>query len=116
MEEKNLNARAEHIGGIVRARFEKLAERSELVADVRGLGAMIGLELCHQRDKRRPATAEVAAITASCRSRGVLVLPAGLDGNVLRVLSPLVITDDDLDRGLRVIEDSVVALSEKAPA
>jgi 4-aminobutyrate aminotransferase/(S)-3-amino-2-methylpropionate transaminase len=100
----------------VRERFERLAERSELVGNVRGLGAMIGLELCHGRDPQRPAGEAVAAVTASCRERGVLVLPAGRDGNVLRVLSPLVISDEDLDRGLTAIEEAVLALTEKSLA
>jgi 4-aminobutyrate aminotransferase/(S)-3-amino-2-methylpropionate transaminase len=116
MQEKDLNARGMHIGRIVRERFEELEKRSELVGNVRGLGAMMGLELCHDRDPARPAGVAVAAVTAGCRERGVLVLPAGRDGNVLRVLSPLTITDDDLDRGLTAIEESVLALTEKTPA
>jgi 4-aminobutyrate aminotransferase/(S)-3-amino-2-methylpropionate transaminase len=116
MEALDLNARALQVGAIVRERFERLAARSELVADVRGLGAMIGLELCHGRDPRRPATEAVAQVTRACRQRGVLVLPAGRDGNVLRVLSPLVISDDELDRGLTAIEEAVLAVTEKTPA
>ena len=108
--------RARHIGQITRERFEGLAKRSTLVADVRGLGAMIGLELCHDRDPAKPATEAVAAITAACRERGVLVMPAGRNGNVLRILSPLVISDEDLDRGLSAMEDSVLALTDKATA
>jgi len=114
MEEKDLNARAEHIGGLVRGRFERLAERSDLVGDVRGLGAMIGLELCRGRDLRYPASEEVAAITSNCRQQGVIVLPSGRDGNVLRVLAPLVISDDDLERGLTVIEEAVLAQTRGA--
>lgn len=116
MEERDLNARAMHIGSVMRERFLRLAERSELVADVRGVGAMIGLELCHERDVSRPAGDVVLAVMAKCRERGVLVLPAGRDGNVLRVLSPLVITDEDLDRGLKAIEEAVLSLSETKPA
>jgi len=116
MQELDLNARALEIGRTIRSRFERLAERSDLVGDVRGLGAMIGLELCHGRDPRRPAGAEVAEVTRACRERGVLVLPAGRDGNVLRVLSPLVITDEELDRGLTAIEEAVLELTAKAHA
>lgn len=111
IEELDLLERGRTIGETVRTRFEALAERSDLVGDVRGLGAMIGLELCHQGDPRRPAAEAVTAVTAACRERGVLVLPAGPHGNVIRVLSPLTIDDDDLERGLAAIEESVLAVS-----
>lgn len=116
MEEQDLNARATQIGAVVRERFERLAERSNLVGNVRGLGAMVGLELCYDRDPDRPATEVVAQVAAACHERRVLVLPAGRRGNVLRILSPLVITDADLDRGLATIEDVVLASTEKSPA
>ncbi len=111
MEEMDICTRGEAIGQRVRARFEALKERSPLVADVRGLGAMIAMEFCHDGDPARPATAEVNVITAGCRERGVLVLPAGPHGNMVRVLSPLVITDEELERGLDAIEESVLAVS-----
>ncbi len=109
MEERDLNRRATEIGEVVRSRFERLEKESPLVGDVRGLGAMIGLELCYDRDPLRPAGDVVTDVTARCREAGVIVLPAGRDGNVLRVLSPLVIEDDDLDRGLTAIEEAVLA-------
>lgn len=109
MRELDLNARAMAVGERVRSSFEALYERSDLVGDVRGLGAMVGLELCHDRDPARPAGEAVTAVTAACRERGVLVLPAGRHGNVIRVLCPLTITDEDLDRGLAAIEDAVLA-------
>ncbi len=114
MQELDLNARSAVIGAVIRERFEALAEQSTLVADVRGLGAMIGLELCHDRDPTRPATEAVAAITAACRKQGVLVLPAAPAANVLRVLSPLVISDADLERGLAAIESAVLAATAGA--
>jgi len=114
MEELDLNTRGAAIGAEIRARFETLQQRAVLVADVRGLGAMMGMELCSDGDPTRPAGEAVTAVTAACRARGVLVLPAGPHGNVIRVLAPLVISDDDLDRGLTAIEDAVLAVSEPA--
>ena len=111
MQTLDLNARGEYVGSVIRERFERLRDRSNLVADVRGLGAMVGLELCHDRDPDQPAGEAVEAITSGCRKRGVLVLPAGTNGNVLRVLSPLVISDADLNRGLDAIEDSLLEFS-----
>jgi 4-aminobutyrate aminotransferase/(S)-3-amino-2-methylpropionate transaminase len=116
IEELDLLDRAVAVGEAVRSRFEALQSRSTLVADVRGLGAMIGLELCHDGDPRRPAADAVASVTAWCREQGVLVLPAGPHGNVIRVLSPITIDMDDLERGLDAIEAAVLAVSAPEPA
>jgi 4-aminobutyrate aminotransferase/(S)-3-amino-2-methylpropionate transaminase len=116
IEELNLNARGAEIGHRIRSRFDELATRSDLVADVRGLGAMIGLELCFEGDPSRPAGELTTAVTSRCRERGVLVLPSGPHGNVIRVLSPLVISDEDLERGLDAIEEAVLAVSESKVA
>jgi 4-aminobutyrate aminotransferase/(S)-3-amino-2-methylpropionate transaminase len=116
MESENLNARAAEVGERVRARLESLQERCDLVADVRGLGAMIGMELCYGRNSNKPAGTAVAAALALCREKGVLVLPAGTHGNIIRVLSPLVIEDVQLDRALDVIERSVMLVAEGVAA
>lgn len=114
MESLDLNARAEAIGGVVRARFEKLKAECDVVADVRGLGAMIGLELCFGRDPRRPAGSVVSKALATAQERGVLAIPASAQGNVVRVLSPLTIEDADLNRGLDVLCDAVRAAANEA--
>lgn len=114
MEAMDLNAKGRALGATIRARFEAIAARCDLIGDVRGLGSMIGVEFCHDRDPTRPAKAAVDAITKYCREHGVLVIPASRNGNVLRVLSPLVIDDADLERALSTIEaaiDSFVANS-----
>lgn len=107
MEELDLNARAAHIGSIVRERFEKLAADFREVTDVRGLGAMMAIEFCEEGDTDRPAKGLVARIIDECRERGLLIIPAGVHGNVIRVLSPIVISDAELIRGLDIIEESV---------
>jgi 4-aminobutyrate aminotransferase/(S)-3-amino-2-methylpropionate transaminase len=116
MERLDLNARAMEIGGKVRAHFESLKRRSDLLADVRGLGAMIGVELCHGSDPTRPAPEAVDAVRQHCREQGVLVLAAGPLGNVIRILSPLVIEDADLERGLAAIEEGVLAHTRQGAA
>ena len=113
MKVQRLNERGARIGERVRERFERLKERSELVADIRGLGAMMAMELCHDRDPARPAKEAVTAVTAACRAQGILVLPAGRYGNVIRLLSPLVISDADLTRALEVIESAVLEVSHR---
>jgi 4-aminobutyrate aminotransferase/(S)-3-amino-2-methylpropionate transaminase len=117
MERLGLNERAQVIGEAVRSRMEALRARCPYVADVRGLGAMIGVEFCHGGDPRKPAGDLVKAITALCRENGVLVLPASSFGNVLRVLSPLVIEDAELERGLDVMEKAILeAVSRLEPS
>lgn len=93
-------ARATEIGARIRTAFESIAQRhSNAVMDVRGLGAMIGIEFSPER------AADVARIITDARERGVLLMPAGA-GNVIRALVPLVIDDCDLDEALRRIAAS----------
>ena len=116
MERDNLNARAETIGIRMRARFEALQAKCPVVADVRGLGAMIGMEFCFDGDPGKPAGNVTAAALAKCREQVVLVLPAGAHGNIIRTLSPLTISDGDLAQALDVIEESVLAAAREASA
>jgi len=116
LESEGLNERGAALGRTILARFQRLAEQCELVGDVRGLGAMVALELCHERDPARPAKDELDRVLARCRERGVLAIPASRLGNVLRVLSPLVIRDDELARALDVIEESLLSVMESTPA
>jgi 4-aminobutyrate aminotransferase/(S)-3-amino-2-methylpropionate transaminase len=114
IESQGLCERAAQIGRVVRERFDSIRERSTLVGDVRGLGAMLALELCHERDPAHPAPEAASAVTTSCREKGVLVLPAGSHSNIIRVLCPLVIRDEELERGLDAIDDAVVSVSNEA--
>ncbi|MBI1356459.1 MAG: aminotransferase class III-fold pyridoxal phosphate-dependent enzyme [Acidobacteria bacterium] len=114
MEKLDLNGRAQRIGARVREAFEGLQTQTDVVADVRGLGAMIGMELCYDGDPHRPAGSVTADALARCRDNGVLVLPAGAHGNIIRTLSPLVIEDADLERALAVMTESILAAAEVA--
>ncbi|MBO6575064.1 MAG: aspartate aminotransferase family protein [Rhodothermales bacterium] len=111
MERCNLNARAVEVGGKIRACFERLQRATRLVADIRGLGAMLAMELCEHGDRSRPAGDAVRAVCAACRERGLIVLPSGAHGNVIRILVPLVISDAELDQGLAILEESVLAVA-----
>lgn len=108
MKELDLNARGAKVGAAVRERFEGLRAKTPVVTDVRGLGAMIAVELCEGGDERKPAAALVKKVIDSCRDRGVLVISAGVYGNVIRVLSPLVITDEQLARGLDIVCEEIL--------
>lgn len=116
MREQRLLERGARIGKTIRERFEGIQERSEWVGDVRGLGPMIGMELCHERDPARPAKAAMDKVLDACRTKRIMVIPASRHANVLRVLCPLVINDEDLDRALDVIGESVLSLSQTIKA
>ena len=92
--EPEFQAAALALGERLRARLDDLAARVPGIGEVRGLGPMLALEL----EERRPDRA--AAAVAAAYDRGLLLLSCGLDGNVVRLLPPLTIADDDLDLGL----------------
>jgi 4-aminobutyrate aminotransferase/(S)-3-amino-2-methylpropionate transaminase len=102
------SGRAAAVGTRVRARMTALAERIDAIGDVRGLGAMLAIELVRDRLTREPATAETQAIITRARNHGLLLLPAGTFGNVIRFLMPLSITDEELDEGLAILEDALL--------
>lgn len=117
MEKLDLNRRAAHTGAEIRRRFESIASRVPEVTDVRGLGAMVAIEFSEDGDPARPAGALVKRIITAARERGLLMISAGIDGNAIRVLAPLVITDDELERGLAILEEAVLSQTRQpAPA
>jgi 4-aminobutyrate aminotransferase/(S)-3-amino-2-methylpropionate transaminase len=109
MAAENLAGRARRIGEIMLPRLRKLASSYPVIADVRGRGAMIAVELT------RPGTLEpdpesTAAVAAACHKAGLMVLTCGTFGNVLRFLPPLVIGEDLLEEGLAILEDAFASL------
>jgi len=113
MEEEQLLGRAGVLGARMLERFRRMQERSPLIGHVRGLGAMVALELVLDRDTKEPAPRETAEIIRRAMHRGVLLLRAGTYNNVIRILTPLVITDPQLDEALDVIEGSVGEVGEE---
>jgi len=93
--------RAEHVGSALRARLEEIAARQPLVGEVRGLGPMLALEL------REPTPEAAKATTAAAFEKGLLLLACGLDGNVIRLLPPLTASDEELERGLGLLEEAL---------
>jgi 4-aminobutyrate aminotransferase len=93
--------RAEQIAQLLHARLDEIAAKHDLVGEVRGLGAMLALELVEQ-------TADAAkAVTTAARERGLVLLSCGLYGNVIRLLPPLSATDEELERGLGILEEAL---------
>ncbi len=105
-EKKDLLSRAEKIGKKVLEKFKDFYDRFPSVGDVRGLGAMVGMELVTDRKSKEPATALTKRLIETCREKGLLMISAGTHSNVIRPLMPLVITDEQLERGLLIIEES----------
>ena len=107
IEEERLVARAEEIGETIRERMEAWRERFDAIGDVRGLGAMLALELVRDRASKEPAADLATAVVEAAAARGLLLLKAGVHGNCLRVLVPLVIRDGELDEALGVWEEAL---------
>jgi 4-aminobutyrate aminotransferase / (S)-3-amino-2-methylpropionate transaminase / 5-aminovalerate transaminase len=108
----DFRARAEELGERIRAGLEAIASRIDAVGEVRGLGPMQALELVEDRKTKEPAAQLAAGTTAAARERGLVLLSCGLYGNVIRILVPLVISDDDLGKGLELLEESLVAAQD----
>lgn len=107
MERLQLNDRAMFTGARIRERFLEIAERTPQICDVRGLGAMMAIEFSSAEDPMIPDGAVVKDIIVTCRESGLIVIPAGIDGNVIRVLAPIVISDEMLERGLDILENAI---------
>ena len=99
--------RARELGEFIRMALDGIAQRVGSVGEVRGLGPMLALELVEDRATKAPAGELAASTVAAARERGLVLLSCGLYGNVVRILVPLVIADDDLERGLEILEESL---------
>jgi 4-aminobutyrate aminotransferase / (S)-3-amino-2-methylpropionate transaminase / 5-aminovalerate transaminase len=97
----DFRARAEAIGATIRRRLENLMAQRDSVAEVRGLGPMLAVELTE------PTPELASRVTAAARERGLVLLSCGLYGNVIRILAPLSISDAELAHGLDLLEESL---------
>ncbi|GAB1387530.1 4-aminobutyrate--2-oxoglutarate transaminase [Melaminivora sp.] len=108
-EKENLLQRAEDLGQRLTQSLQALAQRLDCVAEVRGLGAMVAMELCQGRDPHRPDANLTKAVCAEAAKRGLILLSCGTYGNVIRILVPLTASDALLDEGLAIIAASLEA-------
>lgn len=104
MERDGYAARAQHIGERVTAGFRRLAERHAVVGDVRSLGAMVAMELVRDRQTREPDAATNSAVVRYAYEHGLVLMKAGVYGNVIRFLAPLTIADNEIDQGLAILD------------
>jgi 4-aminobutyrate aminotransferase len=110
----DFRARADRIGERLQKGLDGIASRVESVGDVRGLGPMVALELVESKETKKPAAALAAATTAAARELGLVLLSCGIYGNVIRVLVPLVISDEDLEQGIEILERALVDAGARA--
>ncbi len=113
IESRGFLDRAEAIGAKAHSRAEKWKERFQLVGDVRGLGAMVGIELVVDRASKEPAKEAANRVSQLAYQRGLLTITAGTYGNVLRTLMPLVIGDEELEEGLSVLESALAQVDQE---
>jgi 4-aminobutyrate aminotransferase len=111
---EDFRRRADEVGERIQAGLEAIAGRVDSVGEVRGLGSMLAIELVEDRGTKAPAGALASATTAAARERGLILLSCGLYGNVIRILVPLVVFDEDLDRGLELLEEALVEAGTRA--
>jgi 4-aminobutyrate aminotransferase/(S)-3-amino-2-methylpropionate transaminase len=109
-EEEGLVDRAAQLGETIRARMDTWHERFEAVGDVRGLGAMLAIELVHDRETKDPAAEVASAVVEAAAARGLLLLKSGIYSNCIRVLVPLVISEAELEEALEVWEDALTSV------
>jgi 4-aminobutyrate aminotransferase / (S)-3-amino-2-methylpropionate transaminase / 5-aminovalerate transaminase len=107
MEKDDLPARAERLGGTLREGLDRIADRFDLVGEVRGLGAMMAMELVDDRATKHPAKGAAGRVIEECYGQGLIVLKAGTHDNVVRLLPPLTIADDLVEEGLGILEKTV---------
>lgn len=112
MERGKLSERAEKLGERFQSRARTWQKRWPMIGDVRGLGAMRAMELVRSPESREPAKEETEQILRHCHEHGLIVLSAGSYGNVLRILVPLVITDEQFEEGLNVLEGALTSVAE----
>jgi 4-aminobutyrate aminotransferase / (S)-3-amino-2-methylpropionate transaminase / 5-aminovalerate transaminase len=111
---EDFRRRADEIGERLRGGLEAIEGRVDTVGEVRGIGPMLAIELVEDRGTKTPASALASATTAAARERGLILLSCGLYGNVIRILVPLVVSDEDLDRGLELLEEALVDAGTRA--
>ena len=104
IEEEGIQANAARIGTLLKAGFDALERKYDIIGDVRGLGLMLGIELVKDRTSKAPAKEECIRVFERCRELGLLIGKGGLHGNVLRIKPPMCLTAADADFMLDVLD------------
>jgi len=114
IERDGLLERATLLGDFARRRLIAMADKYALIGDVRGLGCAIGIEFVKDRETKAPAAEETTRIRQKCLEQGLIILSAGAFHNVLRLMFPLVIKDNELETGLGILESAIKAVTAES--
>lgn len=110
LEEDCLPQRSSELGAWVMQRLREMSLRHAIIGDVRGRGLMIGVELVLDRENKLPAPAQAVEVRRVCRERGVLVGAGGQEGNVVRIQPPLVISREQLQPALQILDEALASV------
>jgi 4-aminobutyrate aminotransferase/(S)-3-amino-2-methylpropionate transaminase len=113
MKDIDLNRKALEVGSTIMNRLKGLMQECPEIGDVRGIGAMIGVEFVKNGDPRQPDAETCAKIVKGCSENGLIILSAGTHKNIIRILSPLVITEEQLDKGMTIMENEIKKATRK---
>jgi 4-aminobutyrate aminotransferase / (S)-3-amino-2-methylpropionate transaminase / 5-aminovalerate transaminase len=116
IEKEGLLARSLAVGRRFEERARAWQKRWPLVGDVRGLGGMCAIELVRDAETREPAEMETKDVARYCYEHGLITITAGTYNNVIRILVPLAVTDEQFDEGLGVIEAALASVAERKHA
>ena len=109
MKEEDYCAKSIHIGSVVRKAFEKMKEKYDIIGDVRGIGGMLGIEFVKDKERKEPNPEFVSKLVQTALQKGLLLENAGSFGNVIRFLAPLCMTEEQMETGLKIFEESILA-------
>jgi 4-aminobutyrate aminotransferase/(S)-3-amino-2-methylpropionate transaminase len=115
-ERENLLTRANELGDQFQRRAREWQRRWPIIGDVRGLGGMQAIELVQSQESKAPAADETKKITQYCYEHGLITITAGSYSNVIRVLVPLVITTEQMDEAMDVLESAIAAVCNQKNA
>ena len=110
IEKEGLLARARHVGKLIMERLRGMAKTNAYIGDVRGVGAMVSMELVRDRKTAEPDADLTKALVQAVAKKGLVILPCGVRGNVIRYLAPLTIGDDLINEGMDIVEETLSEL------
>jgi 4-aminobutyrate aminotransferase/(S)-3-amino-2-methylpropionate transaminase len=112
MKEIDINKKANHVGDIIRGRFNEMQKKHAIIGEVRGVGAMMAIALVKDGNPWEPEVELCQKLISACSERGLILLSAGTYKNIIRILSPLTISDELLNKGLDILDEELTKLTQ----